>query len=217
VIEEIVPSSVATAEDRADDDGKLFAEERALVSRAVEKRRREFAGGRNCARRALGQLGFAPGPILSGARGEPLWPAGSVGSITHCDGYRACAVARREELASIGIDAESHAPLPHGLLPDIARSEEQPLLVELARSKPAIHWDRLLFSAKESVYKAWFPLAEAWLGFEDATLSIDPGAGTFAARLLVPGPVLNGRAIETFRGRWLVRDGIVVTAIAIPA
>ena len=59
-------------------------------------------------------------------------------------------------------------------------------------------WDRLLFSTKESVYKAWFPLAERWLGFEDARVTIDRDRGSFAARLLVPGPRLDGRELSGF-------------------
>lgn len=216
MIGEILPAGVAFAEasEDADADG-LFPDEEAIVGRAVEKRRTEFATGRACARRALAGLGVAPTPIRSGERGEPLWPEGVVGSITHCDGYRACAVARTEELLTIGIDAEPHAPLPQGLVGDIARPEELPRLGELSRAEPGIHWDRLLFSAKESVYKAWFPLAEAWLGFEDATLTIDPDGGTFSARLLVPGPAVGGSPIAGFEGRWLVRDGLVLTAIAV--
>ncbi len=80
-----------------------------------------------------------------------------------------------------------------------------------------MRWDRLLFSAKESVYKAWFPLAGRWLGFEDAIVAVDRGFGSFSARLLVPGPVLGGRELTGFSGRWLVREGLILTAIAQPA
>jgi 4'-phosphopantetheinyl transferase EntD len=78
-------------------------------------------------------------------------------------------------------------------------------------------WDRLLFSAKESVYKAWFPLAGRWLGFADAVITLTPAAGIFSARLLVNGPVVAGRAVTGFTGRWLVRRGLIVTAVALPA
>ena len=97
-----------------------------------------------------------------------------VGSITHCAGYRACAVARAAHVAGVGIDAEPHAPLPAGVLGQIARPEERPLLARAGRTEPAVHWDRLLFCAKEAVYKVWFPLAACWLGFEDAVLTLDP-------------------------------------------
>jgi 4'-phosphopantetheinyl transferase EntD len=216
VIEEILPAVVASAEARDDTAAiTLFPEEERAVGRAVEKRRREFVSGRGCAHRALAGLGLPPGPVPAGEKGEPIWPAGVVGSITHCRGYRGCAVARTADLITIGIDAEPHEPLPEGLLGDVAVADEEPVLRELAGAVPEVHWDRLLFSAKEAVYKAWYPLARRWLGFEDAALTIDPLQRAFAARLLVPGPIVDGAELTGFDGRWLVRDGLVVAAIAV--
>lgn len=218
MLERLLPASVAVAQTRIEiTDPPLFPEEEQLVARAVEKRRREFASGRACARRALAQLGLEPGPILSGEKGEPRWPPGVVGSITHCEGYRGCAVARREDLVSIGVDAELDAPLPAGLLADIALPEERQRLAALARQEPGVSWDRLLFSAKESVYKAWFPLAGRWLGFEDASLELDPGDRSFAAHLLVPGPKLGGDVLRGLSGRWAIGEGTLFTAIAVAA
>ncbi len=218
MIEAILPAAVAVAESRRDDPAAFrFAAEEALVARAVEKRRREFAGGRDCAHRALAALGAGPAPILAGERGEPLWPTGIVGAISHCRGYRGCAAAHSAELATVGIDAETHEPLPQGLLADIARPEELARLAELAGAEPDVHWDRLLFSAKESVYKAWYPLAERWLGFEDASLTLDPAGRSFEARLLVPGPTVGGAELQRLEGRWLLAEGLVLTAIALPA
>jgi 4'-phosphopantetheinyl transferase EntD len=218
MIQEILPACVHAVEARHDcSEAQLFAEEQALVERAVEKRRREFATARLCAHAALRELGEAAAPILTGERGEPLWPTGVVGSITHCEGYRACAVGRSSELVTIGIDAEPNERLPDGVLADIALPEEMPALRELAAEHPDVHWDRLLFSAKESVYKAWFPLAKRWLGFEDASLLIDPSAGTYEARLLVAGPSLNDGPLVGFSGRFAVGEGIIVAAIALTA
>lgn len=218
MIERILPATAIVVDSLHDPLGTiLFPEEEAVVGRAVEKRRREFATARACARSALERLGLPPAPIPTGGHGEPLWPAGVVGSITHCDGYRASAVGWAADLVTMGIDAERHEPLPDGLLGDIAGAEEIGRLRELARSAPAIHWDRLLFSAKESVYKAWFPLAQRWLGFEDAALTIDARSRTFSARLLVPGPIVAGRRLPGFAGRWLVCDGLVLSAIALSA
>jgi 4'-phosphopantetheinyl transferase EntD len=218
MLEEILPASVAVAEVRGDiADAALFAEEAEAIGRAVEKRRREFRTGRACARAALSELGVAPQAIPSGLKGAPQWPTGIVGSITHCDGYRAAAVACGKDLVTVGIDAEVDAALPDGVLGDIALPEERPSLEALAREEAGVSWDRLLFSIKESVYKAWFPLAERWLGFEDARVTIDREAGSFAARLLVPGPRLDGKELRGFSGRWLARDGLLLAAIAVPA
>lgn len=217
MLERILPPSAVVCATREDLDAELFPAEAAIVARAVEKRRREFATARACARDALAQLGEPPSPILVGEKGEPLWPTGIVGSITHCRGYRACAAARRSELLTIGVDAEPDLPLPEGLLDDIALAEERELLRDHSRRSPGPSWDRLLFSIKESVYKAWFPLASRWLGFEDAVVTIDPFGGSFGARLLVPGPVVGGRELRGFRGRWLAGDGFLMTAIAVAA
>ena len=217
MLERILPAGVAVVATRGDLDTPLHPEEEVVVGRAVEKRRREFTTARACAREALAQLGLRSQAIPSGSRGEPLWPAGIVGSITHCDGYRACAVARTGELAALGVDAEPNRPLPDGLLGDIALPEERAWLRGLARQAPETHWDRLLFSIKESIYKAWFPLAERWLGFEDATVTIERESESFSARLLVPGPRFDGHELRGFDGRWLVADGLVLAAIALPA
>lgn len=215
MIEEILPAEVASAEALADPpDVVLFPEEEALLARAVDKRRREFTTARFCARQALAELGLPAMPLLRGPKGEPLWPPGLTGSITHCAGYRAAAVARTAAIRSIGIDAEPHGALPDGVLDVVSLPEERDWIHEFSRTAPAIWWDRLLFSAKESVYKAWFPLARRWLGFEQAAITVHQG-GTFSARLLVPGPRVGDSELREFAGRWLVRDGLVLTAIAL--
>jgi 4'-phosphopantetheinyl transferase EntD len=218
MLEQILPPGVIVVSRRDDDLGaRLFPEEERTVARAVQKRRREFVTGRACAREALARLGIPPQAVPSGSRGNPEWPEGVVGSITHCEGYRACAVARGSDFATLGVDAEIDAGLPQGLLGDIALPEERERLAGLAREHPGRRWDRILFSVKESVYKAWFPLAERWLGFEDAVVTIDPDEHTFSARLLVPGPALRGDDLTGFSGRWTVADGVILTAIAVSA
>jgi 4'-phosphopantetheinyl transferase EntD len=183
----------------------------------VATRRREFTTGRACARAALAKLGLPPVPIVPGFRGAPQWPAGVTGSITHCAGYRASAVAHLADVAAVGLDAEPHGPLPDGVLERIAVPQELAWLPGLAAAVPGVPWDRLLFCAKESVYKAWFPLTRRWLGFEQAAVTVEPEAGTFTARLLEPAEALDGRRLASFAGRWLVRDGLVLTAITVPA
>jgi 4'-phosphopantetheinyl transferase EntD len=217
VLERILPAVVAVAASGEDDpDATPFPEEEAAIREAVEKRRREFVTARACAREALAKLGLPSQAVPVGPRGAPQWPPGIVGSITHCDGYRGCAVARSHDLVALGIDAERDEPLPHGVLGDVALAEERQMLRALARSDPSLNWDRLLFSAKEAVYKAWYPLAESWLGFEDAIVSIEPD-GRYSARLLIPGPMLAGHVLTDFAGRWTADDGLLVTAIALEA
>jgi 4'-phosphopantetheinyl transferase EntD len=218
VIERILPAPVASAEVFGDDPAAtLLPGERAIIARAVEGRRREFTTARGCARRALAGLGLPPVPVLPGPRGAPQWPEGVTGSITHCAGYRAAAVALTSTVVSLGVDAEPDEKLPDdGVLDLIARSEERERLAKLAASAPGTCWDRLLFSAKESVYKTWFPLTGCWLDFESADIVIDASAGTFTARLLVPGPVVGGSPLNLLHGRWLTGHGLLITATVVP-
>ncbi|QES39885.1 4'-phosphopantetheinyl transferase [Streptomyces venezuelae] len=204
---------VETHDDPA--DAVLFPEEETVVANAVDKRRKEFTTVRHCARTALARIGVPAAPILPGHRGAPGWPEGVVGSMTHCAGYRAAVVARAGEVTSVGIDAEPGEPLRDpDVLNLVADETERAVLASLGSRHPATPWDRLLFSAKESVYKTWFPLTGRWLGFEDARVELAPD-GTFTARLLVEGPVVAGVELKGFTGRWTVRDGIAATAIVL--
>jgi len=215
VIDDALPPSVVMVRTDADLlDVPLFPEEESALGRPVEKRRREFVTARACARRALEQLGVEPAPIASGPRGEPLWPAGVVGSITHCRVLRACAVARAEEMRSIGIDAEVHDSLPDGVLRLVASPDEQ---ARIREAPDGLCLDRVLFSAKEAIYKAWYPLARRWLGFDDVDLSLSLDERTFHARLLVPGPQVDGGQLTGFDGRWRVDGDVVFCAVVVAA
>ena len=190
----------------------LMPQERAAIARAVPVRRAEYATVRYCARQALSRLGYPAAPILSGNDREPIWPDDIVGSLTHCDGYRAAAVSHSPGVASVGIDAETHQPLPDGVDEIVTTGGEIQMLARLAAAYPTIHWGRVLFSAKESIYKTWYPLTHAWLDFTECELVLDPEHGLFTGHLRVPGPHVGGTAIDRFHGRWSVTDRHVLTA-----
>jgi 4'-phosphopantetheinyl transferase EntD len=191
-------------------------EEEPLIARSVAKRRNEFVTVRHCARLALEELGVPPVPILKGEKGEPCWPDGVVGSLTHCDGYRGAAVGRHDAVRSVGIDAEPHDMLPKGVLDAISLPSERGEINELPEG---LHWDRILFCAKEATYKAWFPVTRRWLGFEDAHIVFDVDgsgiAGGFESRILIDGAALSGPPLTTLRGQWSVRDRLALTAIVL--
>ncbi len=216
MIEKILPAAVVAAEAYDDPpEAVLLPEEEAVIVKAVDKRRREFTTVRHCARQALARLGRPPVAIIPGERGAPQWPAGVVGSMTHCAGYRAAVLADAGEVVSVGIDAEPHVALPDGVLDAVSSADERVHLAALAAEHPDVHWDKALFAAKESVYKTWFPLTHKWLGFSDARIRFSPD-GTFSAELLVPGPEVDGVEVPGFTGRWLTGNGLVVAAITIP-
>ncbi|HEV2636389.1 MAG TPA: 4'-phosphopantetheinyl transferase superfamily protein [Actinocrinis sp.] len=212
----IAPEPAAAFDTRADIlDAPLFPGERETVRRAVASRCAEFTTGRACARGALAGLGLAACEIPTGPRGEPHWPRGVVGSIAHCDGYRGAVVGHTEQIVSIGIDAEPNRPLPDGVLEAVSLPEEANWVDRLLATAPEIRWDRLLFCTKEAVYKTWFPLTRSWLDFQDAMVTVDPVNERFTARLRVAGPAFQGRELIGFSGRFLVRDGLILTSIVL--
>ena len=116
-------------------------------------------------------------------------------------------------MLTVGIDAE-----PDGVLDHVMLSAERAMLQELPEERPGINWDRLLFSAKESTYKAWFPLTRRWLGFEDADITINSSDGTFRSHLLATAPAaVGGFPLVGFAGRWMARDGLILTAVTVLA
>jgi 4'-phosphopantetheinyl transferase EntD len=213
----VLPQLVASAE-LYEDPPELtpLPEEEPLIARAVAKRRNEFTTVRHCARQALAELGLPPVPILKGDKGEPCWPDGVVGSLTHCTGFRGAVVGLRTDVRSVGIDAEPHGVLPDGVLDAVSLPIER---VELSALPGDLHWDRILFCAKEATYKAWFPLTHRWLGFEDAHVTFEPdgtgSAGRFQSRILIDPAAEHGPPLTTLNGRWSVGSGLVVTAIVL--
>jgi 4'-phosphopantetheinyl transferase EntD len=212
VIGEILPASVRWAHSfRNRADAVLFPEERAAVAAAVPERQAEFATVRACAREAMAELGVEPAPVLPDENRAPRWPAGVVGAMTHCQGYRAAAVARADVVLTLGIDAEPNAALPSDVIDLIARPEDLAALAALPDGW-GISWDRLLFSAKESIFKAWFPVTREWLDFQHAAVRFRTD-GTFTARLLKPSAA--GASLETLDGRWISTPQLLATAIVI--
>ncbi len=159
----------------------LYPEEEACVGRAVPKRRREFAEGRACARKALEALGLSHVPLLVGPDRAPVWPSGAVGSITHCAGFVGAVVARRELLKSLGLDAEIAAPLNPDLARRICTARE---LAWIDTAMPPAHadWLKVFFCAKEAVYKCVAPVTGAALDFLEVEVAVASSLDCFTVR-----------------------------------
>lgn len=180
----------------------------------MKKRREEFVTGRACARDALRSLGISRVAIPVGPRGEPVWPLGVAGSITHCTGYACSVVARSLDVAGLGIDAEPNAPLPDGVLRVIARPSEIARVLSTARNPNDPYWDRLLFCAKEAAFKAWYPLTGEMLTFEDAEVELMPERKSFTVRVL--GREDRPGKPNEFNGRW-ASNAQTIVVLATPA
>ncbi|MDQ3157291.1 MAG: 4'-phosphopantetheinyl transferase superfamily protein [Actinomycetota bacterium] len=210
----LLPSGVMVAElfgtppERA-----LLPKEAATVVEVSDRRRADFTAGRHCVRQALRDLGLGAVPVLTGPDGEPIWPAGVVGSISHCADYAVAAVARRSTARAIGVDAEPAEALPDGVLESITSVPERARVSALQESDGSVHWDRAIFSIKESCYKTWYPIERRWLGFDDVDVRIDGRARAFEARVLESARRTDFP--EVVRGRWSSAEGLIVTALVL--
>lgn len=88
------------------------------------------------------------------------------------------------------------------------------MLAKRTAADSTVCWGRLLFCAKEAVYKTWFPLPQR-LTFRDVSVAV-AADGTMAARLLIDGPVVAANKLTGFSGRWLVDRGPIVAVVSVP-
>lgn len=191
----LFPRPVLSAQGPAVADAleSLHPAESALVAKAVDSRRNEFATGRRLAHRLLRELGVAEAPLLPDAQRAPRWPAGAVGSITHSHGWCAVAVAPAHEVAALGIDVDATLELPEKLWEQVLTDSERRAL--RASTPAAARASAMrIFSAKEALYKAQYPLTGSWLGFEEAELEF-AADGSFTVEILAAEV---RRALEPF-------------------
>jgi 4'-phosphopantetheinyl transferase EntD len=180
-----LPAPVGVGILRSSEDDPMPAllppEDAILGPRAVDRRRRSFALGRAAARHALAELGIEPVAIGRRAGGEPEWPTGMVGTISHSGDLAVAVVGWQTDYAGLGVDLEQLSP---GLSERASRMVCTPTELAWLEQEPDGRLRTMLFSAKEAVFKATFPITGVWLGFGDAELTWDAGRQSFAARLL---------------------------------
>jgi 4'-phosphopantetheinyl transferase EntD len=210
----LLPAGVVTAAAYEPEwETSLLEAEEPFVAGATDRRRREFAAGRNCARRALAHLGVLDFPILAGEAREPLWPVGITGSITHGAGYCAAALAPIARVRSLGIDVAPNVPLP-GEVHDLTCTPG-----ELGRMTALAELDvpMLLFSAKESVYKAWYQIVGTWLDYLEVDVELDLRKGAFSARVLSPAAAGREGLPSSLAGRFTAAPRHIFTAVSVSA
>ncbi len=192
--------------------GPVRSEESHYLTPMRDGRRREFTAGRVAARIAMAVLGVTDWPLTRDDDRVPRWPRELVGSLTHCEGFCGVAVARRRDVAGLGLDCEPARPLSPDLPAQIAAPDELDLAAGVA-AEPSLAGVRL-FTAKEAFYKSWFPITREHLGFHEVFVrSLD--GDHFLVELPQPlasrwdhGPEITGR--------WALFDGLVCSAVAIP-
>lgn len=184
----------------------VFPEEEALIQQAVEKRRREFRAGRHCAHSALAKLGVPPHPILRDEKRAPIWPLGYLGSISHCQDFCLAACCAAGKIQGLGVDVEPLEPLKQGIDAYIQSQKESDFL----QSHPELP-ERLIFSAKESLYKCLYPLVKRFFGFHAVELDIDPETHRFSYTQTGETPLVLPQD-SIFHGHYLTSQHHLFTA-----
>ncbi len=178
------------------DEDALLDAERASLPSSLTERRRASGAARIVARQLLEQFGHHGHAVPRGVDGEPLWPAGMTGSLAHDDEFAVAAVGRTQDLGAIGIDVEPAIPLPHEMIGLVFTPGE---LDRLTNTRLV---DRVIFAAKEAVYKAAFPLNRTFLEFQDIDVDLE-------------GLRASTRAGHTFSIRYCLSSHIIVLAVGV--
>jgi 4'-phosphopantetheinyl transferase EntD len=159
-------------------------EARILAPPACERRRVEFALGRAAAHVALSQIGSDNvKPVLRGPGGEPLWGDGIAGSITHCFPWSAAVVVKRSNHFAIGVDLETMEGMQGT---DISHLVCRDAELDWVRCGDFRERLTMIFSAKEAVYKAFFPFCRRYIDFKEVELTWVPEQNRFQAEFLTP-------------------------------
>ena len=186
-----------------------------LATLCSSKRRAEFSLGRYCARRALSEFKLESEPILRNPdTREPCWPESVRGSITHSEGFAAAAVGLDKDISGVGIDMEN---LSRSVNFNISRHvcvETERKYLESLSPEQANHDLRIIFSAKESIFKCLFPISRTYLYFQDATVTIDEKNSGFS---FILSKACAGITPEGFQhsGKYSIEENLLLTSIYI--
>ncbi|MGC3871648.1 4'-phosphopantetheinyl transferase family protein [Halomonas sp. GXIMD04776] len=188
------------------------------VQRAAPKRRAEFLAGRLCVREASRRLTGSPCvPGITESK-APRWPQGLAGSITHSGTLAAALVAPTSHYRGIGLDAEAIMSLQRGerLAPQILTPNERKWLTSLPVEQRGAFVTQV-FSLKESLFKALFPLVGARFYFQDAEL-IDWCNESQQARLMLLKTLSPAWPAGTrLQGQYACYEAYMLSLVALPA
>ncbi len=196
-------------------EGELYPEELACIRSAVARRKHEFLTGRLCGRRLLARLGYERHPLIAREDRTAGWPPDVIGSIAHSAAYCAVAVARKERISSLGLDVETPDPLPAEDWTAILAAGER----DWIDGRPAPERGglaKLLFCAKESVFKCQFPVTRRYLDFTDVQVVLSMDTNTFTASPVAPEHS-GASVLGQLRGRYRVDPRAVVSGAILPS
>lgn len=155
------------------------------IRNAIAKRQAEYLAGRLCAREALQKVTGRPDIPGTDSDRAPQWPTHSVGSITHTHGHAAAIVGHQTDYAGLGIDLEVAISDQRAqkLATQILTNDEQVRFADAMQSSPGPFLTQV-FSLKESLFKALYPITRQRFYFEHAEVISWTPEGEAELRLL---------------------------------
>jgi len=155
---------------RDGDEACLLPQEAHSIPSRHPARRRASGAARRVAHGLLAEHGLNDVAILRASSGAPVWPMGMTGSLAHDEEMAVAAVATLSaKIGSIGIDVEPATALPDDIFALVATRDDVTDAVE-----PSLA-GRVLFAAKEAVYKAVYPLDHNMLDYHDIAVDLNAG------------------------------------------
>lgn len=181
---------------------------------SVEKRKREYLAGRVCARNALRAAGH-PGDAYPGMGDDrlPVWPDRWLGSISHSGRLAAAVAAPQSACEILGLDLQQQSG--QGDLAGVQSLVAYPDEIQTIQGLELTTRLLLLFSAKESLYKALYPTVRTFQEFDAARVV---GFDTHGLELqLVHDWSECWTAGMRIAVRYAVLDDYVCTVVSLPS
>ncbi|EMG51507.1 MULTISPECIES: 4'-phosphopantetheinyl transferase family protein [Brucella] len=147
----------------------LAEEQRSLVTKSLP-RRDQSGAARFVARQLLASRGWPDAVIGRASSGAPVWPDTIVGSLAHDDEVAVAAIGFSSDYRALGVDVEPALRLPEEIRALVRHADDR-----TPQGFDEALMDRLLFCAKEAVYKAVFPLDYVMLDYEDICVDLVQG------------------------------------------
>jgi len=192
-----------------------FEEKKILRTLISSKRKAEFSLGRLCAHQALSKFELESFPILRNPKTrEPVWPESIRGSITHSGNFAAVAVGLAKDISGVGIDLEDLSREVNFNISKYVCVKEELEWLERFDFERANRNLRIIFSAKETIFKCFFPLTKTHLKFKDACVRINENSSNFSF-------TLSRKCSDNYRigfehqGSYSIKDNFLLTSMYI--
>ena len=119
-----------------------------------------------------------------------------------------------KDVSGIGIDLESLSRVVDFNIRSHVCVEKEREFMESLTVEQANRYLRIIFSAKESIFKCFFPISQTYLYFQDAEIIIDDKNSEFSFLLSKACTGITSAGFQ-HSGKFLIKDDLLLTSIYI--